>query len=93
MSTTETTQGAERLIGSIEHAEQATLEAIRRFVDTVDSTVPDAGDDEDGPRRQIIDSAFSMVESLVSTSNRLAQNVVDVTERALREGGGADEGS
>ncbi len=33
--------------------------------------------------RTIIDSAFKMVEQLVDASNRLAQNIVKVTESAL----------
>jgi hypothetical protein len=44
---------------------------------------------EDGPRKKVIDSAFEMVEQLVSASNQLAQNVVDLTEKALTEPGGA----
>jgi hypothetical protein len=76
--------GATRLIDTIENAEQASLEAVRRFLDTVDSVFPHLGSDE-GPRRKIIDSAFKMTEQLVSTSARLAQNVLEVTEKALNE--------
>jgi len=73
--------GAARLIDSIEHTELSVLESVRKFVDTVDGIFPDAG--EDGPRQTIIDSAFKMVEQLVSASNKLAQNIVDVTKDAL----------
>ena len=72
-----------RLIDSIEEAEHASLDAVRRFLDTVDGAFPDLGDD--GPRRKIIDSAFKMTEQLVGASNRLAQNILDVTERELNE--------
>lgn len=54
---------------------------MRKFVDTVDSVFPDVT--ADGPRRTIIDSAFKMVEQLIGASNRLAQNIVTVTESAL----------
>jgi hypothetical protein len=76
-------EGAARLIDTIEDAEHVSLEAVRRFIDTVDSAFPDLG--EDGPRRKIIDSAFKMTEQLVGASNRLAQNILDVTERELSE--------
>ena len=76
--------GATRLIETIEHAEHASLEAVRHFIDNVDSVLPRLGGD-DGPRRKIIDSAFKMTEQLVAASNRLAQNVLDVTEKALSE--------
>jgi hypothetical protein len=74
--------GSPRLIDTIEHAEHVSLEAVRNFLDTVDGAVPRLGGD-DGPRRKIIDSAFKMTEQLVAASTRLAQNVLDVTEKAL----------
>jgi hypothetical protein len=74
---------AARLIDTIEHTELSALESVRKFVDTVDGVFPNAG--EDGPRRKIIDSAFKMTEQLVAASNKLAQNIVDVTKDALDE--------
>ncbi len=72
-----------RLIDTIEDAERASLEAVRKFVDTVDGVFPALGDD--APRRKIIDAAFRMTENLVGASNRLAQNVLDVTEKELSQ--------
>jgi hypothetical protein len=73
---------ASRLIITIEHAEKASLEAVRNFLDTIDGVFPHLGGD-DGPRRKIIDSAFRMTEQLVSTSTDVAKNVLDVMEKAL----------
>jgi hypothetical protein len=75
-----------RLIDKIEGAERMSLEAVRRFVDTVDGAFPDLGGD-DGPRRKIIDSAFKMVEQLMGAANGLAQNILDVTEKNVSEPG------
>ena len=72
-----------RLFDRIENLEQVSLEAVRKFLDTVDGVFPDLS--KDGPRRKIIDSAFKMTEQLVSTSTRLAQNILEVTEKALSE--------
>ena len=72
-----------RLFDRIENLEQVSLEAVRKFLDTVDGVFPDLS--KDGPRRKIIDSAFKMTEQLVSTSTRLAQNILEVTEKALTE--------
>jgi len=69
--------GTTRLVDTIEDAEHTSLEAVRKFVDTVDSVFPHRGGD-DGPRRKIIDSAFIMTEELV-------QNFLDVTGKALTE--------
>ena len=74
---------ASRVIDSLQDLEQSTLEAVRRFVDTVDSQFPDIR--EDSPRRKIFDSAFKMAEQMVNASNKLAHNIVSVTEDALNE--------
>ena len=71
--------GTTRLVDTIEDAEHTSLEAVRKFVDTVDSVFPHLGGD-DGPRRKIIDSAFKMTEQLV-------QIFLDVTRKALTESG------
>jgi hypothetical protein len=76
-------QDGAHLIDAIADAEHASLEAVRKFVETVDSAFPDVG--EDGFRHKIIDSAFKMTEQLVGTSNQLAQNILSVTEKALKE--------
>ncbi len=76
--------GTTRLIDTIEHAEHASLEAVRNFLDTVNGVFPHLGED-DGPRRKIIDSAFKMTEQLVTTSTGLAKSVLDATEKALSE--------
>jgi len=73
--------GALRLSDSVPDAENAALEAVRKFLDTVDGVFPDVS--VDGPRRKIIDSAFKMAEQLVGASNQLARRVVTVTEEAL----------
>lgn len=81
LGTEQVGDAATRLIDTIGDTEKAALEAVRKFVDTVDGVFPDLT--EDGPRRKIIDSAFRMTEQLVGASNQLATNVVKVTESAL----------
>ena len=75
--------GLTRIVDSVEDAEHSALEAVRKFLDTVDGVFPQGS--EDGPRRKIIDSAFKMTEQLVGASNQLARRVVKVTEDALGE--------
>jgi hypothetical protein len=79
------TEARPRLIDAIEKAETTSLEAVRKFLDTVNDSFPDLGEGEDGPRRKIIDAAFKMTENLVAASNRVAQNILDITERSLEE--------
>jgi len=77
-------EGNDHLIDTIEHAEHTSLEAVRKFLDTVDGVFPHLGGDE-GQRRKIIDSAIEMTEQLVASSTRLAQNIFDVTQKTLSE--------
>ena len=85
---------ATRLIDAVQEGEHNALEAVRRFVDTVNGAFPDVGGPEEGPRRQIIDSAFKMVEQLLGVSNRFAEKVVTVTESTLNDlvESGSEEG-
>jgi hypothetical protein len=77
------TEGASRIIGSAREAEEFALEAVRKFVDTVDSVFPAGG--EDGPRRKVIDSAFKMAEQLVSSWSQVAEKVLKTTSDALTQ--------
>jgi hypothetical protein len=83
MTATKATEESPRLIDAIENAETTSLEAVRKFLDTVNDSFPDLGEGEDGPRRKIIDAAFKMTENLVGASNRVAQNILDITEKTL----------
>ncbi|MBK6855056.1 MAG: hypothetical protein IPG97_00415 [Microthrixaceae bacterium] len=73
--------GLQGLIEGLQANESSAIDAIKRFVDTVNDSFPDIGDD--GPRRQVIDAAFKMTHQVVDASNRLAINLIDVTENAL----------
>ena len=76
-------EGAGKIIESAREVEESALEAMRKFVETVDSVFPDVG--EDGPRRKIIDSAFKMAEQLVGSSNQAADKLLKATSDALAQ--------
>ncbi|MGE5285745.1 MAG: hypothetical protein ACM3ML_00785 [Micromonosporaceae bacterium] len=77
------TEGAGRIIESAREAEESALEAVRKFLDTVDSVFPDVS--EDGPRRKVIDSAFKMTEQLVGSWNHVAEKILKATSDALAQ--------
>src|SRR5664280_2311585 len=60
---------ADRIIESLAGTENAALEAVRKFVDTVNDAFPHLGEGG-GTLQKIIDSAFKMTEELVGTSNQ-----------------------
>ncbi|MGO8861960.1 MAG: hypothetical protein ACLQRH_14510 [Acidimicrobiales bacterium] len=76
--------GAGRIIESLQDTEKSALEAVRKFLDTVNGVFPHVGEDG-GPRQKIIDSAFKMTEQLVGASNDLAQRIVKVSQNTLRD--------
>jgi len=85
MTNTETGSGsADRIIESFHNAGNTALESVRKFLDTVNGVFPD-GSADNGPRQQIIDSAFKMTEELVGTSTQLAQKIVKASQDALGE--------
>ncbi|MGO9343567.1 MAG: hypothetical protein ACLP6E_13780 [Acidimicrobiales bacterium] len=92
MTPTQTKEDGTRLVDSIERAEHVSMEAVRRFLDNVNSVFPEPVGDG-GPRRKIIDSAFKMTEELVGAANQLARNVLDVTAKTLRDSDGRSDAS
>ncbi len=85
MTRTETgSSTADRIIESFNDAGDTALEAVRKFLDTVNGVFPDVSAD-DGPRKKIIDSAFKMTEQLVGTSTQLAERIVKASHDALNE--------
>jgi len=75
--------GAQRLIESLAGAEKAALEAVRKFLDTVDDAFPHRGEGG-GQRQKIIESAFKMTEELVGASAQLAERLVKVGGSAAK---------
>jgi hypothetical protein len=75
--------GADRIIDSVAEAERTALEAVRRFLDTVNNAFPDVGPDG-GARQRIIDSAFRMTDELVGSSNEFAHRLVKVGADAAK---------
>jgi hypothetical protein len=74
-----------RLIETIEDAEQTALEAVRKFVNSIDDTFPYLS--EDKPRRKAMDSTFDMIERLVNVASGLAKSLVAITETESSEPG------
>ncbi len=82
MTPTKKSGTVERMIESGREAEEVALEALRKFLDTVDSVFPDAG--QEGPRRKIIDSAINLTEQLVGTWTQLAERIPEVVRERRR---------
>jgi hypothetical protein len=83
--TTTNSETAERVIQSVRDGETAALEAVHKFISSVNEAVPDVGEG-DGHRQRIIDSAFEMTKKLVGTWSDVARHLAKVSQEALEAG-------
>lgn len=77
-----TAELSEDVLKSIEAGQHSTIEAVRKFVDSVDQALPHRGE---GPsrRQEIIDSAMEMTDRLVDAQHDFIRKVIDSTAKSL----------
>lgn len=81
---------SEEVLDSLERGQRAAIEAVRKFVDTVDHTLPALPHDEGPSRRQeIIDSALEMADRLVHTQHDFIHKVIESAGKSLSGTNGA----
>lgn len=81
---TEEVNGLQGLMDTVLKTEKSALDSMHRFADTCNDAFPDLGEEGDGPRKKIIDSAFKMTGDVIDSGHRMACNVIDITEDAIR---------
>ena len=75
---------SEEVLKSLEDGQRAAIEAVHKFVDSVDRVLPALPHDEGPSRRQeIIDSALEMSDRLVHTQYDFIRKVVDSAGKSL----------
>jgi hypothetical protein len=77
-----TAEMSEEVLKSIEAAQRAAIEAVRKFVDTVDEVLPTIGE-RPSRRETVIDAALDMADNLVTTQYNFLRNVVRSADRSL----------
>ena len=75
---------SEEVLDSLEKGQRAAIEAVRKFVDTVDQTLPALPHGE-GPskRQEIVDSALEMADRLVHAQYDFIHKVIDSAGKSL----------
>ena len=73
---------SEDVLKSIEAAQRAAIEAVRKFVDTVDEVLPTIGD-RPSRRETVINAALEMADRLVTTQYEFLRSVVRRADRSL----------
>jgi hypothetical protein len=79
-----TAELSEDVLKSVESGQRAAIEAVRKFVDTVDQALPALGD-RPSRRQEVVDSAMEMADLLVHTQYDFIRKVVDSAGRSLSE--------
>jgi hypothetical protein len=77
------TELSEQVLESVEKGQRTAIEAVRKFVDTVDEKLPALGDEHPSTRQEVINAALDMADSLVHTQYDFLRNVVDSAGEAL----------
>jgi hypothetical protein len=81
---------SDEVLKSVEAGQRAAIEAVRKFVDTVDEAIPALGD-RPSRRQTVIDAALDMADRLVTTQYEFLRSVVRSADRTLRKPDDAKE--
>jgi len=82
-----TTELSDEILKSLESGQRAAIDAVRKFVDTVDEKLPALGE-RPSRRQDVVDAAMEMADRLVRTQYDFIRNVVQSAGKAL---GGAED--
>ena len=83
-----TTKLSEEVLDSVEAGQRAAIEAVRKFVETVDQALPTHGE---GPsrRQEVVDSALEMADRLVHTQYEFIRKVIGSAGKSPSRSDGA----
>ena len=76
------TELTEQVLASVKTGEQAVLEAVRKFVESVDQALPHLGEPP-SRRQKVIDSGLEMADRLVQAQYDFLHNVVRSAGQSL----------
>jgi len=76
------TELTEQVLDSVKTGEQAVLDAVRKFVDSVDQVLPHLGEPP-SRRQKVIDSGLEMADRLVQAQYDFLHNVVRSAGQSL----------
>jgi len=82
------TELTEQTLKSVEKGQRAAIDAVHKFVDTVDEKLPALGDEHPSTRQGIIDAALDMADQLVHTQYEFLREVAHSAGKSL---GAADQ--
>ncbi len=78
------------VLKTVEAGQRAAIEAVRKFVDTVDEVLPAIGD-RPSRRETLIDAALDMADKLVTTQYDFLRSIMRSADRSLSKPGATKE--
>lgn len=81
-----TTELSEQVLEQVKGSQQSAIEAVRKFMESVDDALPAHGENH-SRRQEVIDSALEMSEKLVKTQYDFLTNFVHSAGEALGASG------
>lgn len=77
-----TTKLSEEVLDSVEKGQRAAIEAVHKFVDTVDQALPGRGE-RPSKGQEIVDAAMEMADRLVHTQYEFVRKVIDSAAKSV----------
>ena len=79
---------SEEVLKSVESGQRAAIDAVRKFVGTVDAAIPARGD-RPSEHKTIVDAALEMADKLVKTQHEFVRSVINSASETLKKQGAA----
>ncbi len=70
------------VLNSVESGQRAAIDAVRKFVETVDEAIPTRSE-HPSAREKVVDAALDMADRLVTTQYEFLRSVVRSADRSL----------
>jgi len=86
-----TAELSDEVFKSLESGQRAAIDAVRKFIDTVDEKLPALGE-RPSKRQDVIDAAMEMADRLVHTQYDFLRKVVQSAGKALSKTEEAEKG-
>ena len=74
---------SEEVLESVGARQQAVIEAVRKFVDTLDEAMPNLVDPE--RRKKILDAVLDLAEQLATTTNEFLRSTLHSASETLKK--------
>ncbi len=84
---------SDEVLKSVESGQRTAIDAVRKFVDAVDESMPAHGDDHPSRRKTVVDAALDMADKLVKTQYEFIRSVVNSASETLNKRDDAKPGA